>query len=343
MTKNQAAWITHPRAKPLKVDEAPEWKAGPGEVVIKNAALAINPVEWKIQDSALLPVSYPAILGEDVAGVIEEVGDGVTRLKKGQRVMAYCHSIGSQNMANGGFQLYSLVPEILVSPIPDSLSFEQAVVIPSALSTAAAGLYEDTTLALPYPVLDGSRSNNGTILIWGAASSVGGSAVQLACASGLQVIATASAHNHDLVKSLGASSVFDYKSPSVVQDLIAAIKNAGDFVGVFDAVSVPDTITKVGSILHELGPRKVAFVMPSPEVLPDNVQPVMTLSFNIAAPPHDVVGDALWRKYVPEALARGLLQAKPDPVVIGSGLGKIQEGIDRLKAGVSAQKIVVTL
>lgn len=41
MTKNQAAWITHPRAKPLKVDEAPEWKAGPGEVVIKNAAVAI--------------------------------------------------------------------------------------------------------------------------------------------------------------------------------------------------------------------------------------------------------------------------------------------------------------
>lgn len=55
------------------------------------------------------------------------------------------------------------------------------------------------------------------------------------------------------------------------------------------------------------------------------------------------VGDAVWRKYVPDALADGRLQAKPDPIVIEGGLSKIQEGVDRQKQGVSAAKIVVAL
>lgn len=67
------------------------------------------------------------------------------------------------------------------------------------------------------------------------------------------------------------------------------------------------------------------------------------VSYTIPIPPHDHVADAIWRKYVPEALAKGLLQAKPDPLVVGSGLEGIQSAMDRHKAGVSAQKVVVTL
>lgn len=84
---NQAAWLKAPKAT-LEVDSAPEAKAGPGEVVIKNAHLAINPVDWKIQTYGPPSQTYPNILGKDIAGEVVEVGPDVTRLRVGQRVIA---------------------------------------------------------------------------------------------------------------------------------------------------------------------------------------------------------------------------------------------------------------
>ncbi|KAB2573048.1 Dehydrogenase azaJ [Lasiodiplodia theobromae] len=347
MTKNQAAWIDGPRVKPLKVAEAPDRRAGPGEVVIKNAALAINPIDWLIQDKETLPVTYPAILGSDIAGVVEEVGEGVTCFKKGQHVIALCHAILSQKQGNGGFQLYSCIPEILVSPIPDDLSFEQAVVLPLALATAAAGIYGKTVLNLPLPPADGTRStaDSGTLLVWGAASSVGTAVIQLARASGLHVVATASARNHDFVKSLGANEVFDYKSPDANHQIVTALeKRADSFVGVFDCISEQGTYNQIGAILDDFQPAKVAVVLyPFPEKIPKSIQPLMTISYTIPLPENEHIADAIWRKYFPEALAKGLFQAKPDPLVFGSGLEALQGAMERHKQGVSAQKIVVTL
>lgn len=85
---NQAAWIMEAKAKPLKVDTAEMWKPGPGEVLVKNAAWAVNPVDWKIQEMGMFMEKYPNIPGVDSAGEIYEVGEGVTQIKKGQRVMA---------------------------------------------------------------------------------------------------------------------------------------------------------------------------------------------------------------------------------------------------------------
>jgi NADPH:quinone reductase-like Zn-dependent oxidoreductase len=86
---NQAAWIQSSKQNPLVVDDAPTNRAGPDEVVIKNAYLAINPVDWKIQHYGIgLPI-YPNILGRDIAGEVVEVGSNVARIKIGQRVIAY--------------------------------------------------------------------------------------------------------------------------------------------------------------------------------------------------------------------------------------------------------------
>lgn len=85
---NQAAWIIKAKAKPLEVDFAEMWKPGPGEVLVKNSAWAVNPVDWKIQDTGTYVQKYPNILGEDSAGEIDAVGEGITHLKIGQRVMA---------------------------------------------------------------------------------------------------------------------------------------------------------------------------------------------------------------------------------------------------------------
>lgn len=142
-----------------------------------------------------------------------------------------------------------------------------------ALSTAGVGLYGKEALALPYPSTNPVRG--GTILITGAASSVGCAAVQLARASGLDVIATASTRNHDMVKSLGATSVFDYNSPDAAKDIAAAIKAGSDFAGVFDAISSLDSFNQVGSILETVGPSKVAVVLPPPGQPGKNFEPAM--------------------------------------------------------------------
>jgi NADPH:quinone reductase-like Zn-dependent oxidoreductase len=85
---NQAAWIKSPKARPFTIEPSPAATAGLGEVVIKNVFVAINPVDWKIQEYSPAWQNYPFILGRDVAGEIVEVGADVTRLKVGQRVIA---------------------------------------------------------------------------------------------------------------------------------------------------------------------------------------------------------------------------------------------------------------
>ncbi|KAF4314092.1 Alcohol dehydrogenase superfamily zinc-containing [Botryosphaeria dothidea] len=342
MAKNQAAWITEAKGKPLKVQEAPDPKPGPGEVVIKNAAIAINPVDWKIQSYGIFLQKFPSILGTDVAGTIEEVGEGVDRLKKGQRVIGHAAGIATGDSADTAFQLYTKTLEILVSPIPDSLSFEEATVLPLAISTAAAGLYQKTHLALPHPSTN-PQPTGQTLLVWGGSSSVGATAIQLAVASGLKVVATASSRNHDFVKSLGATAVIDYNSPSVVDEILAAIEaQGGKFAGAYDAISEPGSLKHIGAITDKLGPASVAVVLPPPDGLTKTIEVKKVVAPSISLEQKDV-GDAVWRKFVPQALASGQLKAKPDPLVVGKGLEKIQEALDKQQAGVSAKKVVVSL
>ena len=87
MASNQAAWLDG-KGSPFRVGEAPMPKAGADNVVIRNKAIAINPVDWKIQDYGVFVQTWPMILGEDIAGEIVEVGENVKNLKKGDRVAA---------------------------------------------------------------------------------------------------------------------------------------------------------------------------------------------------------------------------------------------------------------
>jgi D-arabinose 1-dehydrogenase-like Zn-dependent alcohol dehydrogenase len=83
---NQAAWLIK-AGTPLQVGDAPLPTAGPGELVVKNAAIAINPLDCHMQDSGVFVQQWPAVFGCDVAGEVYEVGPGVQRFKKGVRVI----------------------------------------------------------------------------------------------------------------------------------------------------------------------------------------------------------------------------------------------------------------
>lgn len=83
---NQAAYLVK-AGQPLEVRDAPLPTAGPGEIIVKNAAIAINPLDWHMADFEVFIQQWPAILGCDVAGVVHEVGAGVERFQVGDRII----------------------------------------------------------------------------------------------------------------------------------------------------------------------------------------------------------------------------------------------------------------
>ncbi|GAA5981037.1 hypothetical protein JCM10908_003958 [Rhodotorula pacifica] len=348
MTKNVAAWIPEPKAQ-LVVKEAPDWKAEKGEVVVKVHSVSIQPVDWTTQELDIFIKKYPFINGTDISGEVVEVGEGVNNVAKGDRVLGNCKGLESGEEKHGAFQKYAVVDSLLVAKIPDSISFDQATVLPLALTTASAGLYQSNRLNLPLPKPDAPNpeGKGKVILVYGGSSSVGTAAIQLAIASGLKVVTTCSPSNFDLVKSLGAVAAIDHRSDSLVADAVKAVEAAGsDFAGVFDAISGKFAVEKSYEIATKAfggkGKLFVASARPPPEDLAEGVQAGGIYSFEILSREEARIPKAIWHDFVPQALANGTLQCKPDPLIVGKGLESIKEGFRVQKAGVSGQKVVVT-
>ena len=271
MENNRAAWLMAAKASPLVVGPGPKPMPLADEVVIRVAYAAINPIDWKVQDYDIMINAFPNILGGDVAGVIVQVGSGVTRLKVGQRVIGHCSNLYTQKPTDAAFQNFATVKDILTAPIPDKLPFANAAVLPIGFSSAASGLFVKSAMALPFPSV-APKETGKAVLIWGGSSSVGANAVQLAKAAGMTVITTASAKNHDFVEALGADQVFDHASTAVVDDIIMRLQNT-QFAGAFDAVGVESSCRACAKIVSQLGGGVLTTVLvPLPEGLPENVK-----------------------------------------------------------------------
>jgi D-arabinose 1-dehydrogenase-like Zn-dependent alcohol dehydrogenase len=255
-------------------------------------------------------------------------------------VNRHCPALLSKKASQAGFQHYTSIPQILAAPIPSSMTFAQATVLPLGVSTAAAGLYQKDFLGLQLPSAS-AKSTGKTILVWGGASSVGSCAIQLLAHSGYEVVTTASKHNFDYCKSLGAAQVFDYTSSSCNDDIIKTLKGK-QVHGIYDSISLPPTIKACATIAVEADIEKkfVALTLPPPEAKTPGVELKSVFAITIL---HNEVGPAIYKNFLPSAMEKGDFKAKPDPIVIGSGLEKVQEGMDKLKAGVSAGKVVIEL
>ena len=127
-------------------------------------------------------------------------------------------------------------------------------------------------LKLPYPSIN-AKSTGKSILVFGASSSVGAVTVQMAVGSGLNVVTTASARHEKLAKELGATAFFDYNDPDIVNKLIAALKSAGEFAGIYDAIAVPSTRKICAEVLQHFGGGQIAssLWLTEGEKLPDGV------------------------------------------------------------------------
>ncbi|KAJ5272898.1 Polyketide synthase enoylreductase [Penicillium angulare] len=348
--ENKAAWLPASKVNPLSISSAPYTAPGHHQIVVKNSALGINSVDWAKQligEGLLGHIRYPFILGEDIAGTVVEVGDGVDRFNVGDRVIATASAISANDALEGGFQLYTVVREWMAARLPDSITFEQASVLPLALLTASHGLFDSDYLGLDLPSAPAPQESGdkGTVIITGGSSAVGSTAIQLAVSAGYDVISTASLKNFEYVKNLGASYVFDYKSETVVDDISAVVKG----LHLTGGYSIGDgSINLLAAVLakHD-GPSTNKFIaLAGGQLGSGAVDPSVEVKFILLGP--DAIGadsviSKVYTNYLPDALLNGQFVPAPEPVVVGKGLEKIQEAFGIHMQGVSAKKIVVSL
>jgi len=364
MPTNTAAWLGAKHAK-LEVTSAPYTPPRENEIVVKNHAVAINPLDWMIQVAGNIIfrwIKYPFVLGSDLAGEVVEVGSAVTRFKVGDRVLG--HAVGtdkdSNTSAEGAFQAYTVLLASMAAPIPRIMSYENAAVLPLALSTAACGLFQKDHLALQYPSATPTPTGE-TLLVWGGSTSVGSNAIQLAVAAGYEVITTSSPRNFDYVKDLGASQVFDYNSTTVVKDIIAAFQGktfaAALAIGTGSAEPCLDVVQACNgakfismaspSVSFESGvTARVVLQLVSSTVslqVKSRLRHIRTKFIFGTTLKNNEVSKVIYEDFLPQALADGRYVAAPDPYVIGTGLEYVQTGFAAQRKGVSAKKVVVSL
>ncbi|WP_434445996.1 NADP-dependent oxidoreductase [Lentzea sp. E54] len=171
----------------LSLGEVEEPHAGPGQVRLKVVAAAVNPLDHKIRNGWMPQMTppFPVTPGSEVAGIVDEVGEGVTGVTVGDSVLGWS--------ATGGYAEYALSGDFALKPA--DLDWDTAAALPVAVETSVR-------------VLDELKAGEGdTLLVHGAAGVVGAVGVQLAVARGATVVGTASPANHDFLRSLGAIPV----------------------------------------------------------------------------------------------------------------------------------------
>jgi NADPH:quinone reductase-like Zn-dependent oxidoreductase len=369
---NQAAWLPARSKRPLEVKSAPYTSPAANELVVKNAAIAVNPMEWSKQvmgNYIFEWIRCPFVMGNDLAGQVVEIGEEVTGFKLGDRVLAHAISMDPtiNKSSKGAFQEYTVVYANLASPIPDSLSYEEACVLPLGLSTAATALFQTDFLALDYPtaISKAAKSTVKTVIIWGGSTSVGSNAIQLATAAGYDVITTASPKNFEYVKGLGATNVFDYNSKSAIEDIIHVLRTKKP-VGAI-AIGNNSTEACMDILAKTDGSKFIAQIsFPFPEKIPATAWQLFLFMMGLmwwnitvyfksvrrgvvtkfvfgSSLVHNEVGAMIYNRFLPNALENGEYRVVPKPVIVGKGLEQIQAALDVHMKGVSAQKVVVSL
>ena len=201
----------------LVYEDAPKPEVGIGELLVRVHAAGVNPVDYKIRQGHLqgwLNHPLPLILGWDVSGTVEAIGSGVSNFKIGDDVYSR-PDIAHQ----GAYAQYIVIRAIEAAFKPPSLTHVQAAAVPLAGLTAWQALFDA-----------GGLIAGQSVLIHAASGGVGSFAVQLARSVGARVIGTSSAANHDLVKSLGADEVIDYRTTRF-EDVVKDVDLVFDTIG----------------------------------------------------------------------------------------------------------------
>jgi NADPH:quinone reductase len=219
-TMQAAVAVDHHTPLALQTLNIPE--PGIGQVLVRVMASAVNPLDTKIHAGkgghARQPL--PAVLGMDLAGVVEKLGPGVTAFAVGDEVYGMAGGIGGHQ---GALAQYIAVDADLLARKPHNLSMREAAALPLVFITAWEGL------------VDRARVSSGQkVLVHGGAGGVGHVAVQIAKAHGAEVFATGSASSLETIEGLGATAI-DYRAESI-EDYMAEYTAGKGFDIVYDTV-----------------------------------------------------------------------------------------------------------
>ncbi|MFA1541202.1 NADP-dependent oxidoreductase [Actinomadura monticuli] len=233
----------------------PRPEPGPGEILVKLVAAGLNPLDWKIADGMLkdsVDVPFPLILGQDGAGVVDEVGEDVTRLRHGEQVYG---AFLDAERGLGSYAEYALVRDDgPVARMPEGMIYTQAAAVPTASTTALAMVEE-------------ARVDTGqTVLVVGATGGVGQSAVQLAARTGAKVIATARDDMAGTMRRLGADETVDHSKGDLNRQVLAVHSDGID--AVLDVVSDTTAVEHIAQMLRPGG----TYVSTTWAVNPDAMQ-----------------------------------------------------------------------
>lgn len=229
----------------IGITEVPRPALKADELLVKVHAAGLNPIDNMIPTGMFKPVLHfqlPAVMGSDLAGVVTEVGSNVTRFKPGDAVFASIFDLGTGSIAE-----YAAVPEHAAALKPANLDFVQAASIPMVALTAWQALKERANLQAGQKVFIPAGSGG-----------IGTFAIQLAKYLGAKVGTTTSTGNVDLVRSLGADEVVDYKK----QEFETVLRNYDAVLGTTrgDSIEKSLAILKPGSrIVSLVGPLDAAF------------------------------------------------------------------------------------
>jgi NADPH:quinone reductase len=194
----------------MTLEDLPDPTPGPGQVLIRVRAAGVNPVDAYIRSGAYArKPNLPYTPGADGAGVVEAVGQRVTRFTKGARV--YAHSIA------GSYAELALCEDWQAQALPERISFQQGAALGVPYATAWRAL-----------LMRAAARAGETVLVHGASGGVGAGAVQIARAHGLRVIATAgTAEGMSLVREHGAHHVLNHRDPDYLQQVMPLTDNKG--------------------------------------------------------------------------------------------------------------------
>jgi NADPH:quinone reductase len=182
-----------------------------GEIRIQVHSVGLNPVDYKIAAVGHPNWQYPFILGLDVAGVVDAVGEKAEKWKEGDLV--YYHGDLSKP---GGFAEYAITTAHTAAPLPPGLSFEKAAALPCAGLTAYQALFRKVNI-----------NTINSVLIHGGAGGVGGFAIQLAALHDIDIITTCSQSNFEWVEKLGAKFIIDYNNENISERISEITKGRG--------------------------------------------------------------------------------------------------------------------
>ncbi|TVY37673.1 Trans-enoyl reductase, partial [Lachnellula subtilissima] len=319
-----------------------------GSMLVRVHAVAINPHDAKIIDYSHTPGSLG---GCDFAGTVAKLGEGVTRFKEGDRVLAVSFGSDALDKSKGAFAEFALAEEDISCHIPEAFSFTQACSIGLSMATAGLALFQAPGLELS---MKGGMGQ--TVLVSGGATATGTMATQLLKIAGYTPIVTCSPANNALCESYGAATCFDYHSPSCGADIRGHTDNS--LRHVLDCVTDTDTMKMCYEAVGSSGGNYIALEMISTTVkyTRRDIHADWLLANAIIGDGCNMTG-AYGRPPSPEhrqfgkqlfALAEKWLHEgsiKHHPLEIkNAGLANIPKAIEELKLGIwHARKLVLPL